>query len=403
MRIWGALVAAGGLLLVGPTAAAPPSPPAVDGVSAEIADQRRTLAEARRQAREASARAQQLEREATRMRDRAERDRAELAALALSIQSAEAELAGSRARTRILAGLAEQQRERLAAQQRPVAELMASLQLLTRRPPLSLFAQPGSARDLVHTRAMIDAVLPEMRRRTASLRAEVGRSRRIADQRRLAETRLEESTRGLADRRAQLARGEAERRLRATALAGSAGLEGDRALALGEAAGDIGVLLERLEDAGSVRDRLARLSGPVPRPGSVAVDARASAPREPAAMPAYRLPVMGRVVEGFGEVTGEGVHSRGITIAAAPGAQVVAPAAGRIVYAGAFRSYGRIVIVDHGGGWTSLITDMVAISAQVGERVEQGTPLGRTGPDRPRVTIELRRAGQAVDLARLAS
>ena len=81
----------------------------------------------------------------------------------------------------------------------------------------------------------------------------------------------------------------------------------------------------------------------------------------------------------------------------------MAPAAGRIAYAGPFRSYGRIVIIDHGGGWTSLVTDMIALSARVGDRVEQGAPIGRAGAGRPTITVELRRAGQPVDIATLVS
>ncbi|MFM6852561.1 MAG: murein hydrolase activator EnvC family protein, partial [Sphingopyxis sp.] len=105
----------------------------------------------------------------------------------------------------------------------------------------------------------------------------------------------------------------------------------------------------------------------------------------------------------LGEVSSEGTRSRGMTIVTAPGAQVVAPADGRVVYAGAFRSYGRIVILDHGGGWTSLVTNMIAVSVNVGDDVAQGAPIGRTGPGAPRVTVELRRAGMPMDIATLIS
>jgi len=118
--------------------------------------------------------------------------------------------------------------------------------------------------------------------------------------------------------------------------------------------------------------------------------------------PAYRLPVIGTVMTGLGELSTEGTRSRGVTIATAAGAQVVAPAAGRVAFAGPFRSYGRIVIIDHGGGWTSLVTDMISVSTQVGENVAQGAPIGRAGPEHPRVTIELRREGRPMDVAALA-
>lgn len=372
----------------------------VDQVTAE----RNALAQAQRQAAEAEARAGRMAAQAQRAKDSAERERLALAALGLRIQSAEADLAAVRSQVAILSTLERRQAARLSAQQRPVAELVASLQLLTRRPPMTLFAQPGAARDLVHMRALIDSLLPEIRRRTAGLRTEIARSRQLKAARQRALDSLAAVQSRLAERRTALARSEAQQRIRATTLASSAGLEGDRAMALGDEAQDISDLLGQLEDAGDVRDRLLRLQGPVPRPGSVR-EGGAAARAVPAAAgdPAYRLPVLGTVISGLGEVSAEGTRSRGLTIRTAAGAQVVAPAAGRIAYAGEFRTYGRIIIIDHGGGWTSLITNMIALSGQVGERVEQGAPIGRAGVNRPSITVELRRAGQPVDIATLVS
>ena len=389
------LLAAG---LAGPALTRP-----ADVLVDQVAAERAALARAQQEAVEAEARAARMTAQAERARDAAERERLALAALGLRIQSAEADLAAVRSQVAILASLERRQATRLAAQQRPVAELVASLQLLTRRPPVSLFAQPGAARDMVHMRAMIDTVLPEIRRRTAGLRAEILRARQLKAARQRALASLATVQARLAERRTELARSEAQQRIRATTLASNAGLEGDRALALGDEARDISDLLGQLEDAGEVRDRLVRLEGPVPRPGTVRDNGGPVRAEAAAGNPAYRLPVLGTVLSGLGEVSSEGTRSRGLTIQTAPGAQVVAPAGGRIAYAGVFRSYGRIIIIDHGGGWTSLITNMISVSGRVGERVEQGAPIGRAGVNRPTVTVELRRAGQPVDIATLVS
>jgi septal ring factor EnvC (AmiA/AmiB activator) len=80
----------------------------------------------------------------------------------------------------------------------------------------------------------------------------------------------------------------------------------------------------------------------------------------------------------------------------------VAPAGGRILFAGPFRDYGGVVIIDHGNGWTSSVTGLGGISVRVGERVAQGARIGRApGGDAPRLTVELRRRGEPMDLARL--
>jgi septal ring factor EnvC (AmiA/AmiB activator) len=118
----------------------------------------------------------------------------------------------------------------------------------------------------------------------------------------------------------------------------------------------------------------------------------------PANAPAqYFLPVAGRLIGGFGDGGAGRAQSRGIAIAARAGAQVVAPGGGRVVFAGRYQSYGTIVIIEHGGGWTSLITGLATLDTRVGRTVLAGSPLGLAGPGRPILTLELRRAGAPVN------
>lgn len=183
-------------------------------------------------------------------------------------------------------------------------------------------------------------------------------------------------------------------------------LETDRVLALGEDARDIRVLMAELDRQAEVRADLIDLPGPRLRPrqpGEASAPSRRTARASASRRPPYRLPVMGEIVEGLGEVSDAGIRSRGLTIATQPGAQVIAPTTGRISYAGEFRGYGRIVIIDHSGGWTTLITDLETVDVRVGQVVRQGAPIGRTGRDRPQVTVELRRGGEPVDITSLVS
>jgi septal ring factor EnvC (AmiA/AmiB activator) len=112
----------------------------------------------------------------------------------------------------------------------------------------------------------------------------------------------------------------------------------------------------------------------------------------------YRLPADARVIEGLGEVNPSGVKSRGLTLATARGAQVLVPAAGIIRFAGPFRDYDGIVIIDHGGGWMSLIVN-IRSSLSVGAKVAAGDPLGRAlGP----LGVELSHNGQHASPALIA-
>ena len=105
-------------------------------------------------------------------------------------------------------------------------------------------------------------------------------------------------------------------------------------------------------------------------------------------------------MQGLGEVSNVGVRSRGLTLSVRPSAQLVAPSEGTIVFAGPFRGYGNIVIIDHGRGWSSVITSVAALDVRVGDSVLQGSPLGRAGDEQPKITVELRQKNVPVDITR---
>jgi len=367
------------------------------------ARERAQLIDAKQQSAAAMARSALLEKQAAAASSEADRLQKRSAALAARIQSAEADISAGEARVVLVGRRLSAQRARLARQQQPLLELAASLQQLSRQPPVSVLAQPGSLSDMVHARAVIDAAMPVIERRTAGVRRELALLDTTRRHQALALKALSSSKAQLAGRRDALTRLENEGRLRSRELMSSAQLEADRALGLGEKARDIVELMDSLEADGAVRAELAQLAGPLPRPrnpqGSVTAAAASPAAAEAElARGAYRLPVVGRIVAGLGEVNESGVRSRGVTIAARPGGQVVAPAPGRVGFAGDYRGYGKIVIIDHGGGWVSLLTGMIALSAGVGDTLDAGAPVGRAGSDDSRITVELRRAGHPVDI-----
>jgi murein hydrolase activator len=368
-----------------------------------ITDERAALAKAKTDAGAASERANRLEASATAANDDAARARARSAAIAARVQSAEADIDAAEARISIIERLRGDQRAALAFKQGPTIRLVAALQTLSRRPPALALVQPGSVSDMVHVRAMLAAILPVVRSRTADLRADVERGKQLRTAADGALASLKSSQAALVTQRNQLAALAVERRNAADTLTGNAMVEQDRAIALGEEARDIVDLMGRIDSDANQRAQLASLPGPVLRPARPG-DPRAlpaDAQNTEAAQAPYRLPVVGQVVTGLGEVSDTGVRARGLTIATRPSAQVVSPTGGRIAFAGPYRGFGNIVIIDHGRGWTTLLTSLAALDVKVGDAVDQGSPVGRAGPDRPTITVELRRSGQPVDIARL--
>jgi septal ring factor EnvC (AmiA/AmiB activator) len=233
--------------------------------------------------------------------------------------------------------------------------------------------------------------MPEIRRRTAALRAEVARSADLRSQSEQARTALTASRSALGERRSALASFEARQRNRSQQLAGLALAESDRALVLGEQAQSLAGRLSTRQSEEALAVSLARLPGPAPRPGAAQASPQDAIP--------YSLPVPGRLLTGVGEISEGGVHSRGLTIETSAQEAVIAPAAGRILFAAPFRRYENVVIIDHGNGWTSVITNLATLEVAQGAAVPRGQRLGRTGEGSPRVTVELRRDGRPVPFA----
>ncbi|WP_374135604.1 murein hydrolase activator EnvC [Sphingomonas sp.] len=367
------------------------------------ADDRARLTAAKQQAAQAQARAEALDAAAAAERNEARKAEQLEAAVAARIQRAEADIAAAQARIGLVRAQLADQRTRLAQQQQPIARLIAALQSLARRPAAISLVQPGSVSDLVHVRAVLATVSPVVQARTATLRDQLDRTRRLEAGQRVAVQSLADGRAALDAQRLALARLEAAHRLKSRDLGRGALFESDRAIALGEQARDLVDQISRASDVAAIRADLESLPAPLPRPlkpGEVPPPADVAGWSTTA--PPYRLPVAGKLIVGLGEESGTGVRSRGLTIEAAAAAQAVAPAAGRVLFARVFRGYGVVVILDHGGGWTSLITGLASASVAVGDSVAQGSPIGRaTSGEAPSVTVELRRRDRAIDMIRL--
>ena len=371
-------------------------------------DARAALAEARREGAAARQRAESLEAEAAKAGQQADRTAREAAAAAARSQEAQAAIAAREADIRLIDQSREELRARLAQRQLPVVRLTGALQRLSRRPLTLSLLRPGSLQDTVHMRAMLDTMLPEVQRRTAALRGEIDKGKALRDQALAAVQTLKTEQTELGRRRQSLATLETRQRLDLRQTSGTADREAERALALAEAARDLDGLTDQLGEAGELREELAKLAGPVIRPANpqaaqvAVIDPSPSA--SAAAAPSFQMPVQGRLIAGFGASAPGGARSQGIALAARAGAQAVAPAPGRVAFAGPYRGYGSIIIIDHGNGWTSLVTGLAQVDTVVGRTVVAGSPLGLAGPGRPVVSLELRRDGKPVnplDFARL--
>jgi septal ring factor EnvC (AmiA/AmiB activator) len=113
-----------------------------------------------------------------------------------------------------------------------------------------------------------------------------------------------------------------------------------------------------------------------------------------------RFPAVGRISGRYGERIQRGITRKGITIKTRALAQVVAPHNGKVVFAGNFRGYGQLLIIDHGEGYHTLLAGMLRIDGTMGQYVLSGEPVGVMGTHKgeaPSLYIELRRNSQPIN------
>lgn len=357
---------------------------------AETADA--ALARARAEASQATKRLQALESQAAKAGNEAERPRAEQAAAAAAIEEAEARIGEADAGLRLAHARVALAEQRLGQKRAPLAALLAGLVTMGRQPPILTLADRGSVDEMVRVKALLDATMPVIERRSAALQAELDERQKLAMAADRARAELADNRRQLEARRQRFAELESKAAERAEHLAGEAFGAGDRVLASDEA---LSLTASEAADRRAARQAAARLAQLEFAP--------ARPMRGDSALPpsdfGYSLPVTAPIKDGLGSVNRAGIVSRGLKFDSPRGTAVIVPADGEIVFAAPFRSQDGIVIIDHPDGWTSLLLG-VASEKPRGAKVRRGEFLGRAlGP----LGVELRRDGVPVSPALIAA
>lgn len=148
------------------------------------------------------------------------------------------------------------------------------------------------------------------------------------------------------------------------------------------------------QQARTLRELASRVERPSPRGSS----------SEPAIIPSsWSLPASGSIVRSFGARDGQGPASQGAVLRTRSGAQITAPASGEVAYAGLFRSYGQVLILNLDGGYVLVLTGMESINVRVGGSVQAGQPVGEmpaADTQVPELYVEVRRQGRPIDPGR---
>ncbi|QCI96721.1 murein hydrolase activator EnvC family protein [Agrobacterium larrymoorei] len=309
-----------------------------------------------------------------------------------------------------------------------LAEVLAALQRMGRNPPPALLVSPEDALASVRSAILLGAVVPGIRAETDKL---VAALKELTDLRQAIASEREQLTGMMTasleeEKRLDLLRAENDKKSSQT----TADLEAERQRSeeLASKATSLEGLVSSLEnEISSVREakekarleeqRIARL--PDAERDKLQAQTDAGMPDKNRIAPAYpfsslkgklAMPVSGEVLRRFGDADGTGHYSKGTVVATGPEALVTAPADGFVVFAGEFRSYGRMIILNAGDGYHLVLTGMDNVRTRQGMFVFSGEPIASMGAkrvasaaalaletDKPTLYIEFRKDGVPVD------
>jgi septal ring factor EnvC (AmiA/AmiB activator) len=311
------------------------------------------------------------------------------------------------------------------AEQRAV---LTALLHLARNPPIGLALADGTPVDRLRGGILLGAAVPPLVDRAERLGIELQTLNDLQSQLREAEAQHRIEADGLGKEQARLAALASQK----VALQQQASLgateTAQQVQKLAAQASDLRDLIDRAEAAERAREAeaqrraeaAARLAAAASAPpairagpdqsgaehAAVATAPALADPTRPAtirpfaqAMGRMHAPTSGDIVLAFGDPSGSGDSAKGITFETRPGAEVVAPFDGRVVFAGAFKGYGQILIIGHGDGYHSLVAGLDRIDSSAGQWLIAGEPIGRmpAREAKPRLYLELRHDGQPIN------
>lgn len=267
-------------------------------------------------------------------------------------------------------------RKSLDSRRTQISEILAALQRLSRRPPLSVFIGARDATESLRTAMSLEAVLPAMRSEAKKLQGELAELAKVKAAKETEHSQLAIELADLARMHTGMETLLDERRAKQAEVEQAIAEERDRAVTLSRQATNLKDLIGKLEPRSggprrsSKKAVLAALNDPsrmAPAIAFVSAKGRLS------------LPVNGTKIKDFGTPDGMGGNEKGISIATRPGAQVTAPCDGWVVYAAPYRSYGQLLILNVGGGYHVLLAGMERITVDPGQFVLTGEPVATMG------------------------
>jgi septal ring factor EnvC (AmiA/AmiB activator) len=399
---------------------APPNPPAA-------ADQQRTDKEMELRGVEDTLRESEEQRRAIETEiDSVRADRARLSAALIEttakVQDAERGAAAATDKLARLHATADELSRSLERRRAVIADVLAALQRMGSNPPPAILVKPDDMSEAVRAATVLGSVIPELKSEIEAARQDLDALAKTRESIARERDELTEKGRALAVDKMRLAALIDARQQSLASAQDALGSQHERAAELAIRATSLKDLIARLDSESAARKAAAEAAHAADAATAAEIEARAQGARaadtgrlKPEiafadAKGQVPLPAAGAILKTFGSPDDLGGIERGVSLATPAGATVSAPVDGGVLFAGAYRSYGQLLIIDAGGGYYVLLAGMDRINVQSGEFVLAGEPVGvmgdgstrmataaAVGAARPVLYIELRKDGTAID------
>lgn len=276
-------------------------------------------------------------------------------------------------------------KNRLEVRKMQRVKVLAALQNLAWKPTEALLAQPLEPQDTLRSALLLREAVPRLEYSTEGLRKDLTKIASLTTAIRAQYAQIKTMAKRLESKRRNMnVLIQKKTKLQSTFASESTRAK-EKASSLARQASDLKDLLARL-DAESARQR--KLHNTMGIPTGAFMAARGNIP----------FPVKGNIIKKYGEMTDSGLSSKGITIKTRPNAQVISPYDGTVLFAGPFRGYGELLIIEHGDGYHTLLAGIGRLDTSVGQSLLAGEPVGIMVADsNPSLYIEIRKNGQPVN------
>lgn len=345
---------------------------------------------------------------------------AELIRTADTVRQLEDKIATSEARLAEVSANEAALRKSLDARRDTVVEVLAALQRMGRRPPPAVVVRPEDMREAIRAAILLGHVLPEIRGEAERLVADLGELIRLRDASAAERKRLQGEYDAIGAERSRLKELVSARQSQIETSEKALVQEKSRIEALARQSQTLKDLIARTESDNEATLRAldqARKAPVAANPGQDVAILQSEAFKDPARLTPriafadtrglLSLPATGVVEKRFGAPDGFGGQERGLTIAAAADSVVTAPVDAWVLFAGPWRSYGRVLILNAGGGYNFVLTGLQHTSVEIGQFILAGEPVGSMGPAPEKspeggrqtlpLYVELRKDNQPID------